>query len=89
MKYPDKVRIGRATYCVHFMDSLTEGDLGGCDMTNKIILISKRQSKNDMLATFWHELLHAIEYEYRVKLGHPKIEKLEYDLAEVLLQFLK
>jgi hypothetical protein len=78
---PKQIRVKDATYTVLFMRELDGGDLGGFDGINKLLLISLAQSREEMIATLFHEFLHAVEHEYRVRLGHPKIERLEWDLA--------
>lgn len=67
-------------------DVLDDAFAGGCHFESKVLMISSRQSKSEALASLFHEILHAIEAEYKVKLGHGKINKLEYALAEVFLQ---
>lgn len=83
-EYPPLIPVGKATYHLIFVDRLAEDDLGVCDDKAKLIMISKRQTPEEMEATVYHELLHAIECEYRLKLGHPVIRKLEWAMAQVV-----
>ena len=86
-KFPTRLKIGEHEYRIVLMDELEEDKAGMCYFGNeKVILVSARQSKEEIIATLVHELLHACEAEYRVKLGHPKIRKLEYALAQILSQ---
>lgn len=85
--YPRLVEIGKATYHVVFMDNLPKKILGMCDPRNKLILISSKQDAEEMHATYWHEVLHAIEIEFNCSLGHPRIRKLEWAIVQVLAQF--
>jgi hypothetical protein len=80
---PRQIQVKDAVYTVIFVHEIKGGDMGGCDGVNRLIFLSLDQTREEMLASFYHELLHAIEFEYRVKLGHPKIERLEWDLARI------
>jgi hypothetical protein len=81
--FPEIVEVGGARYWIAFARKLSDGDLGCCDPELKLIVISLDQSRQEMLATFWHECLHAMEFELGISLGHPKIRKLEYAVASV------
>lgn len=74
-EYPEIVPVGRARYRVCFAKALKNGDLGFCDGDMKLIVLSRTQSPDEMLATFYHELLHAAEFELGVKLTHREIRK--------------
>jgi len=87
--YPKLITVGKSIYHVVLMDKLKEGDLGGCDDGNKVILLSRAQNDSELFASFFHELLHAIEKEYRLPIGHARIRRMEYDLASILKLFLK
>jgi hypothetical protein len=85
--FPKIIDIGASKYHNIFVEKLNSDDCGACDMGDKIILISKNHEEGSVLATFWHEVLHAFEEEYKIKLGHPLIEKLEHAIAQVHAQF--
>lgn len=85
--YPRLIRVKDAIYHVIFIDQLPENVLGMCDQGNKIIFILKGEDPHETHCTFWHEVLHAFEEEYKMPLGHPKIRRLEYMIAEILSQF--
>lgn len=87
--YPKTIEIGDETYSVVFVERTEEDDYGMCDQTNKIIIISLNQDSDEMLKTFWHEVLHGFEEEFKVKLGHKVINKLEHVLAQVQAQFYR
>lgn len=84
--YPRALSIGNALYTVSFVNKM-KGCLGQCSGASKLILISRDQDAAEMLATYFHEVMHAWEFELGVKLGHPMIRKLEYAIVGVLLQF--
>lgn len=86
-RYPKEIKVKEKDYRVLFMHKLENGrTLGMCDLTNQLLIISKDQDDDEKLATFFHEWLHAIEEEYKLKLGHPKIRKLEWALVELFKQ---
>lgn len=85
---PKLLVIGNQTYHVIFCKKLRPKVLGMCDQENKVIYITLEQDPFEMVATVLHEALHAIECEFNVPLGHPKIRKLEYGLAQLFLQIL-
>lgn len=61
--------------------------MGFCDSDMKLIAISRDQNADEMLATFFHELKHAIAFEYNIPLNHPKIRRLEYDYRNIVMSF--
>lgn len=79
--FPKLVTVGEEEYHVVFFTKLTNDDAGFCDFDGKIIGISRHQPEEDLLATFFHEFLHACEHELGCPIGHPKIRKLEFALA--------
>lgn len=88
-KFPTRLKIGEHEYRVVLMDELEEEKAGMCFFgPEKVIMVSARQSREEIIATLLHEALHAIEQEHKVKLGHKIINKLEYALADVFCQLL-
>lgn len=88
MKIPSKITIGDVTYVIGVSDIIRDDVAGGCHQDQKMILISTDQNKNEAIATLFHEILHAIEAECGIKLGHRKINKMEYALAQVFDQLV-
>lgn len=81
-KYPKFLTIRGEVWQVKFkhdLDKLAEADpedcpiLGLCDPSNKTIYLRYKQSKIDLLKTFVHEVLHAIEDEYDFSLPHGEV----------------
>ena len=86
---PSRIMIGESEYRVLWCHDLTDGISGLCTVGEpRVIVLNSRQDKDEYLPTLMHEILHAIEHEYRVKLGHGKIRRLEYALAQVFAQLL-
>lgn len=59
---------------------------GICDPSEKVILIRMGQTAKERLVTFVHECLHAFEEEYRIKLPHSVINKIQYPIAEFIME---
>jgi hypothetical protein len=49
------------------------------------IVIRNDLSKRALVETLLHELLHAVEYEYKLPIPHQLIHKLEKPLLRILL----
>lgn len=86
MSYPSKLKIGSRTYRIRFVRSIRKcpNTLGLFDPNRLEILILKEQSKDETLKTILHELVHAIEYEYEIKIAHSGVYKFE----EALFDFI-
>jgi hypothetical protein len=86
--FPKLLKVLDEDYRVCFAQKLNEGDLGYCDSDMKLIVLSRCQDMDEMLATFFHEALHAFEFEHGISLGHSRIRKLEYFLVSITKQLL-
>ena len=92
MNYPKTLRIGDRTYRIRFVKSIRgckkaigEGaTVGLYDPFRIEILIKTGMSKDDTLKTLFHEVIHAMEYEYDIKLAHSGVYKFE----EALFDFI-
>ena len=71
-------------FCRKTPDTYPGEGVGLCDPETKTIYIKYKQPPRETFLTFIHELLHAIEDEYEVEIGHPIIEPLEYAVANLL-----
>jgi hypothetical protein len=86
--FPKELVIGGRTWVVKFR-RVIEGNpiyLGMCYFEEAEIHIRLGQSPRERLATLWHEIFHAYEWEYGVKLGHKIIRKLEYAQSDFVLE---
>lgn len=83
---PKHLKIGKSVYCVVLSPDVDERYAGSCDQDRKVILLSSEDTREELMATFAHEILHALEVETKVKLGHKRINKMEYALAQVFEQ---
>lgn len=89
MKIPNKLMIGNSEYIIGVSDILNSSIAGGCHHEQKMILISSKQNQDEAIATLFHEILHAIEGECKLTLGHKRINRMEYALAQVFIQLLE
>lgn len=78
-KIPSHVKVkNKVVYEVVWVDSFSDVDvLGECRFDSKQIAIKKGQSAAQVMKTFIHELLHAVEFEREVKLPHKTVYQLE------------
>lgn len=60
-------------------------DVGYCDDKKKILYIKLGLEKLEELDTFIHEIFHAVEKEYKIKINHTKLDKLATALAEAIV----
>lgn len=82
---PRKVRItAKISYSVLFVDKLENDDLGSCDKNSRQILILLGMSKKETLATFIHELIHAIEFEYNIAIPHLAVHQMDLAIEAIL-----
>lgn len=75
---------------VKFVDKkrLPEDTWGICDPSTNEILILKTLSPTITFDTWLHEILHAIEFSYDLKIPHDLIVKLEEPIREFIKQNL-
>jgi hypothetical protein len=85
--YPKELLIGDAIYRIRFVKKIdpTKKVVGLCDPCDKEILILQGLSPLERFKSFIHEILHALEYEYEIKMDHSLIYKLEEPIAFLLL----
>ena len=90
--YPKEIFFYDKTYDVKLLKTLADkwGASGVCDSGNKSIRMQRGMSKEEMLSTFIHELIHVIEFELPMKISHKTVHKLEAGLYELIVRnFLK
>jgi len=60
--------------------------LGYCEDSAQIIYMKDGQEIDETFKTMIHELVHAMDHVYGMKLRHTQVRKLELALAEFLIQ---
>jgi hypothetical protein len=91
-EYPKEIVVSGTVYKVKFVRNIPgieNKNLAGvaCPST-KIIYIVLGQTPSERFSTFWHEVLHAIEFETDKRIPHKTIYALEGDLSSVAAQFM-
>ncbi len=95
MKIPRQLLVNDQIYQVKFARDLPQvhdgrkgATRGLCSFDTQTIIIKQGLSKADRDITFFHELLHAIEFEYDIEIAHKLIYRLEGPLAQVIVDNL-
>lgn len=83
-RYPKTLKIKNTEYTVKLVKNISRAS-GLCDSADGLILISRRQSADNMFRSLIHECLHALEMEYGIKMSHENIYKLE----RAIFRFIK
>lgn len=89
IEIPTEVKIKKGiTYRVHIVNKIpyqVEGEslTGYCHQETRTIWVSKRQRRPGLEKAFLHELIHAIQFEYELKIDHDDVYDLEKALYEV------
>lgn len=83
--YPKKLLIGEEYYAIRFVKSLENSDeVGECCPQDRVIRIKRKIGRQDTFKTFIHEVIHAFEFEYELKISHALV----YQLEEAIYSFL-
>jgi hypothetical protein len=84
--YPTELLIAGESWRLAFVDQIEGKDtLGMCDPNNKVIFIKRGLSRKETLKTAIHEVFHALDEEFDLKLSHPQVYKLEEALYDLLV----
>ncbi len=86
-EYPRQIRVKDETYEIRFVRKI-QGDckvLGTCDPETRTIRIKLGQSLSETFNTFVHEALHAIEFEYDIKISHRAVYLMEKGISDLLM----
>lgn len=85
-QFPKTLQVSDEVYKIQWVRAFKGHDnqVGECCWTDKIIRIKLGQTPSDRLKTFIHEVIHAYECEFGLKMPH----KLVYQMEEALFQFL-
>lgn len=62
---------------------------GYCDGESKKIYIQVGLDESLRGSTFWHEVLHAIDFEFGIKISHAQIYRAELPLSKFMRQYLR
>ena len=90
--YPPFLRVKDEDYAIKFVKTVErkqkagdEETLGLCDFDEKIIYVKEDQEPDMIFGTVIHELGHAMEHEYKIRISHKAI----YQLDEAITQLFK
>ena len=83
-RYPKTLKIRNTEYKLKFVKDISQAS-GLCDGADGLIIISKRQSPDNIFRTLIHEVIHAIEGEYEIKMSHENVYKFE----RAIFRFMK
>jgi hypothetical protein len=81
--YPKELNVKGETYAVVFRRKLD--CLGKCDPEKRTIYIKTGLGPKETFRTFVHEVLHALEFEYELKIKHSLVYELEAAITDTLL----
>jgi len=91
LNFPSSIRLTKDTsYEVVFINEFPKDPrskyttYAECRPEEKQIVIALNQSHTDMTKGLIHELFHAIEFEYKIKIPHGVIHLLEHAVLKVL-----
>lgn len=86
-KYPKEIIIKDESYRVCFVDVIDGKDtLGQTDSGTQVIHLKKGQTLEETLKTLIHECLHALEFEYDIKISHKAVYQLENAIFDLLIK---
>lgn len=87
-QYPREIMIRGSVWTIKFVRNLGPHLCGECDLAEREIRIAQKLKPMLRLETFVHEVLHAFEEEYGLKIPHKMIYKLEKPLCNLLIENL-
>lgn len=91
MKLPREILVGDSIWTVKTVRKVptTQGskreNIGLCDPSTNEVLLKTGLDARERLETFLHEVLHCIEFEYEMELGHKIIYALQGPIAQFLI----
>lgn len=87
--YPREIVVGDQVWEIRFVRGIagtaTTVTLGLCDPSEHVIYIKQGLKPTERLATFVHEVLHAIEYEYNIEIAHKLVHLLDEPIAKLII----
>ena len=85
--YPRELQVGESIYSIRFVRRIPDepkDTVGLCDDGDKMIWIRLGQTPRERWKTLTHEIAHALEAEYQIKIPHKLIYRLEEPIARLL-----
>lgn len=86
--YKTEIHINDETYTIKFVKRIPgekKDVVGLCDDTKRIIHVRSGLTKSQMFRTYLHEVLHAMDAEWEIKLTHRQVYLLEKALGDLFL----
>lgn len=89
--YPKTIKVRKTNYKIIFVEKIKgrvakgQAIVGYCNQKKKHLVIRDSQTDREAFSTLLHECLHAIEFEYEIKIKH----KLVYELEKAMEQLLR
>ena len=82
-----KLNIADEVYRVYHVKCIDKDPkvYGVCDPETHEIFIREGQSSMGYLRTLIHETIHALEEEYKIKIKHKSVHKLEHAIASFII----
>lgn len=90
MKIPKKVNVFGTIYKIKFIDS--GGMFAGlCDSNKRIIFLDINQSKEQMISTYIHECVHAMQFSlaFNQAISREMMELMAENTATLIMQMMK
>jgi hypothetical protein len=90
MKIPKKLNVFGTVYKIKFVDS--GGMFAGlCDMQKKTIYLDIHQSKEQMIGTYIHEAIHAMQFSlaFNQAISREMMEMMAENTAVLVMQMMK
>lgn len=84
---PAKIIIGKSVYKIFWVDEYPKDNkqLGETNFSPiKYISININQTVKESVMTYWHEILHAMSYEYNANLTEKQVLALEKSLPLII-----
>jgi Zn-dependent peptidase ImmA (M78 family) len=90
-EYFTEIFVRGVLYKIEFVKKLIvdrENILGFCEYgkDEKMISINSSQSLSEIRSTIVHEILHALDYEYKIGLKHEQVYALERAISDFLIE---
>lgn len=84
--YPDTIRIGKTSWKISFSNEVLKDDWAGyCCDESRTIYLAAGMGKKETFVTLVHELLHAMDFDFDIRIPHRVVYGLEEPLALLIL----